>query len=205
MSIAKKNSQKVRFIAVTGVLGAVAAVLMILGTPVPFMPSFIELDFSELPALIAAFAMGPWSGVLVCLIKNLVNLPLTTTGCVGEASNFLLGVCFVLPAGLIYRFHHNRRAALLASVLGAVAMGLLSLPINYYLTYPAYAKFLPIEQIVGMYQEIFPGVDGLFACLLMFNVPFTCMKGLLVTVLTFLIYKPLSPILHGKRQRGESN
>ncbi len=199
MSAVKNRVKKIRFIAVTGILGAVAAVLMMLSFSVPFMPSFIKLDFSELPALIAAFSLGPWSGVLVCLIKNLINLPLTTTGCIGELSNFLLGVCFVLPAGLIYRFRHNRRAGLLASVLGSVAMGLLSLPINYYLTYPVYAKFLPIEQIISMYQEIFPGVDGLLGCLLIFNVPYTCLKGLLNTALAFLIYKPLSPLLHGRR------
>lgn len=200
MSIVKKRTVNVRFMAVTGLLGAVAAVLMMLSFSVPFMPSFIKLDFSELPALLATFAMGPWSGVLVCLIKNLVNLPMTTTGGIGELSNFLLGVCLVLPAGLVYRHRHHRRAALLASVLGSVAMGVLSLPINYFLTYPVYSKIMPIDAIVAMYQEIFPGVDGLLGCLLMFNLPFTCAKGLLNTVLTFLIYKPLSPILHGSRR-----
>ena len=195
-----KRSQNVRFIVMTGVLSAVATVLMMLSFSVPFMPSFIKMDFSELPALIASFSMGPISGVMVCLIKNLINLPMTTTGGVGELSNFLLGVCLVLPAGLVYRFRKNRRAAFLAALAGAAIMGLASLPLNYFLTYPIYAKILPIEAIVGMYQAIFPGVDGLFSCLLIFNVPYTFLKGLIDTLLTFVLYKRISPLIKGSKR-----
>ena len=187
-----------RYITATAVLSALSTVLMMLSFSVPFMPSFLKLDFSELPALIASFSMGPVSGVLVCLIKNLLNLPFSTTGGVGELCNFLLGACFVLPAGLIYRFRKNRRTALLAALLGALAMAFASLPLNYFITYPMYMKFLPLEQIIGMYQAIFPGVNGLFQCLLIFNVPFTFLKGLLDTILTFLVYKRISPLIHGR-------
>ena len=195
-----KRSQSVRFVVMTGVLSAVATVLMMLSFSVPFMPSFIKMDFSELPALIASFSMGPISGVMVCLIKNLINLPMTTTGGVGELSNFLLGVCLVMPAGLVYRFRKSRRAAFLAALAGSVIMGLTSLPLNYFLTYPIYAKILPIEAIVGMYQAIFPGVDGLFSCLLIFNVPYTFLKGLIDTLLTFVLYKRISPLIKGTKR-----
>lgn len=187
-----------RYITATAVLSALSTVLMMLSFSVPFMPSFLKLDFSELPALIASFSMGPVSGVLVCLIKNLLNLPFSTTGGVGELCNFLLGTCFVLPAGLIYRFRKNRRTALLAALLGAMVMAFASLPLNYFITYPMYMKFLPLEQIIGLYQAIFPGVNGLFQCLLIFNVPFTFLKGLLDTILTFLVYKRISPLIHGR-------
>jgi len=195
-----KRSQNIRFIVMTGVLSAVATVLMMLSFSVPFMPSFIKMDFSELPALIASFSMGPISGVMVCLIKNLINLPMTTTGGVGELSNFLLGVCLVLPAGLVYRFRKNRRAAFFAALAGSVIMGVASLPLNYFLTYPIYAKILPIEAIVGMYQAIFPKVDGLFSCLLIFNVPYTFFKGLIDTLLTFVLYKRISPLIKGTKR-----
>ena len=195
-----KHSQNIRFIVMTGVLSAVATVLMMLSFSVPFMPSFIKMDFSELPALIASFSMGPISGVMVCLIKNLINLPMTTTGGVGELSNFLLGVCLVLPAGVVYRFRKNRRVAFLAALAGSVIMGVASLPINYFLTYPIYAKILPIEAIVGMYQAIFPKVDGLFSCLLIFNVPYTFFKGLIDTLLTFVLYKRISPLIKGTKR-----
>ena len=192
--------QRIRFIAMTGILGAISTVLMMLSFSVPFMPSFIKLDFSELPALIASFSMGPVAGVAVCFIKNLVNLTMTTTGGVGELSNFLLGVCLVLPAGLVYKFRKNRLAAFLAALAGSLIMALASLPLNYFVTYPIYMNFMPIEAIIGMYEAIFPGVNGLFSCLLIFNVPFTFLKGFLVTVLTFVIYKHISPIIKGVKR-----
>ncbi len=185
-------------ISMVALLSAVATVLMMLSFSVPFMPSFIKLDFSELPALLASFSIGPLAGVSVCLIKNLINLPLTTTGGIGELANFLMGVTFVLPAGLIYKYRKSRWGALLASASGALAMAMLSLPINYFISYPAYAKLLPIERIIAMYQALIPSMDGLLACLITFNMPFTLFKGALDVALCFAIYKPLSPYLQGK-------
>lgn len=195
----KKNSITVRRIVVVGMLAAVATILMYLEFSVPFMPSFIKFDVSELPALIASFAFGPIEGVLVCLIKNLVKLPTTSTGGVGELANFLLGAAFVLPAGVLYRLKKGRRSALLGSLLGAFLMGACSIPLNYFVTYPIYAKFMPIDVIVGMYQEILPGVDGLLSCLVIFNAPYTFLKGVVDAAITFLIYKRISPILKGKQ------
>jgi len=186
-------------LTVTAMLSAVATILMFVDFSVPFMPSFIKLDVSELPALLASFSLGPAYGVAVCLIKNLINCLRTTTGCVGEFCNFLLGAIFVFCAGFIYqrfRHHKSRRGALVGSLTGAAAMALLSVPVNYFITYPIYEKFMPVEAIVGMYQAINPSVNGLLACLVTFNLPFTFIKGLLDVGLCFLIYKPLSPLLH---------
>ena len=203
MSMQEKKRLKIRYITVTGMLSALSAVLMMISFSVPFMPSFIKLDFSEMPALIAAFRMGPLSGVTVCLIKNLINVCFTTTGGVGEFANFLLGCCLVVPAGLIYHYHKNRKMALIGSLVGALSMAAMSLPMNYFVTYPIYGKFLPLETIVGMYQAIVPSVDGLFWCLLLFNVPFTFLKGGLDAAITFLVYKNISPLIHGgKRKTG---
>lgn len=196
----KRGSGRVniRKLAVTAVLGAVAAALYFIGFHVPFMPSFIQLDVSELPALIAAFSMGPVSGVAVCLIKDLVHLFATSTGGVGELSNFLLGAAFVLPAGLVYRVRKSRAGALIGALAGAVAMAALSLPVNYFITYPVYFNFLPKEAIIQAYQAINPNVHSLLDALIWFNVPFTFVKGLLSVVITFLIYKRISPIIKGK-------
>jgi len=200
MSVQEKNRQRIRYIAVTGMLSALSTILMMVSFSVPFMPSFIKLDFSEMPALIAAFSMGPLSGVAVCFVKNLINLPFTTTACVGEFANFLLGCCFVLPAGLLYQYRKSRKMALVGSLLGAATMAAVGLPLNYFVTYPIYAKVLPLEAIIGMYQAIVPSVDGLFWCLLLFNVPFTFLKGALDAAITFLIYKRISPLIHGKKK-----
>lgn len=199
-SMKQTRQSGLRRLAVTGILAAVATVLMMLEFPIPFLiPGFIKFDFSELPALLAAFSMGPLSGVAVCLVKNLIHLPLTTTGCVGELCNFLLGVCFVLPAGILYRLRKSRRAALIGALVGAAAMAACSVPLNYFVSYPVYTKFMPLDAIVGAYQALVPGVDGLLQCLVLFNMPFTFCKGLIDTLLVFLIYKHLSPILHGRR------
>ncbi len=189
----------VRTLAMTAILGAVATVLMFISFSLPIIPSFVKLDFSELPTLIAAFTMGPVSGAVVCLIKNLVNLPFTSTGGVGELCNFLMGVTFVVPAGLIYKYRKDRIGAVAGSFVGAVVMAALSFPINYFITYPFYAATMfPMEAIMAAYQAINPNVETLAQALLWFNVPFTFFKALCSVVITFLIYKRISPLIKGK-------
>ena len=188
---------KTRNLAGTAMLAAVATVLMFLSFPVPLMPSFIKLDFSELPALIGAFAYGPLSGAAVCLVKNLVNLMRTSTGGVGELSNFLLGVCFVVPAGLIYKARRDRLGALIGALVGAACMAVLGIFTNYYIVYPVYAAFMPMDVILNMYRAINPRVETLWDALTWFNAPFTFVKGMCSVVMAFIVYKPLSPFLKG--------
>lgn len=190
----------VRKLTVTAMLGAVATVLMFISFNVPLMPSFIKLDLSELPALIASFTFGPLWGVCVCAIKNLVNVFFSTTGGVGELSNFLLGVAYVVPAGLIYQKIKTRKGALIAALIGCAVSALYSLPHNYYLIYPLYGKMMPMEAILGMYQALNPNCDNLFEALLTFNVPFTFVKEAITAAMAFVIYKPLSPVLHGRKK-----
>lgn len=194
-----KTQKKVRYIAVTAMLSAVATVLMYIEFPVPFMPSFIKMDISDLPALIGSFAMGPFYGVVIAALKNLLHLFNTSSGGVGELSNFLLTASFVLPAGLIYRFMKTKKGAVIGSVSGAVIMALLSIPINYFIVYPVYTAFMPMDTIVKMYQGINPAIEdgNLLQCLVWFNMPFTFVKAMLSVAVTFLIYKPLSPLIHG--------
>ena len=197
----QNSTTKVPTLTGTAMLGAVAAVLMYLEFPIPIMPAFVKLDVSELPALIASFAYGPVSGVLVCLIKNLIKLPSTSTAAVGELFNFVMGALFVGVAGIVYKRNKTRKGAIVGALLGALVMAVVSVPYNYFIVYPAYVVMyhLPLEAIIGMYQAINPSVDGLLTCLLVFNLPFTFVKGVLDAVLCFLIYKPLSPILHGRK------
>ncbi|MBM6925990.1 ECF transporter S component [Pseudoflavonifractor phocaeensis] len=189
-----------RALTVTAMFSAVAFVLMFLEFSIPVViPSFVKMDVSELPALLAAFGLGPVYGVVVCLVKNLLHLLVTTTGGAGELGNFLLGACFILPAGLIYHMHKSRKNAIIGALVGAVIMALMSIPLNYYITYPVYSNFMPIDAILGMYQELRPSTNSLLECLMIFNAPFTLAKGLIDAALCFLIYKPLSPIIHGRR------
>ena len=179
------------------VMSAVAMVLQFIEVSIPIMPSFIKLDFSDIPELIIAFAYGPISGAIVCLLKNLIHMPLSSSAFIGELSNFLLGCAFVIPAGLIYKHNKTKKTALIASIAGAFVMAILSVPINYFIIYPLYANVLglPIPVIVGMYQAILPAADTLVKDLLIFNLPFTFVKGMIDAAFTFVLYKRISPIL----------
>ena len=182
----------------TAMLAAVSAVLMFFNFAVPFMPGFIKMDFSELPALIAAFTMGPWQGVLVCLVKNLVNLPFTNTAGVGEISNFLLGCFLVIPAGFLHKYKASYPRAIVGSLIGAACMAAVGVLSNYFVVYPLYAKILiPMEAILGMYQTLLPSVENLWQALLIFNLPFTFGKGLCSALIAILLYKPLAPVIRG--------
>ncbi|MBQ6463902.1 MAG: ECF transporter S component [Pseudobutyrivibrio sp.] len=197
---ARMNSKlDVRKMTVTAMLSAIAFVLMFLDTAVPIMPSFIKLDLSELPALIATFALGPVCGVIVCLIKNLLHLLITTTGGVGELSNFILGAAFVLPAGLIYQHKKTKKNAIIGAIVGALAMAIISFPSNLFIVYPVYYNFMPKDVIIAAYQALVPfaNIDSIAKCLLLFNVPFTFVKGLISAIITILIYQPLRPLLKG--------
>lgn len=195
----KTNRNKTYKIAMIGMLSAIAFVLEALNFSIPVMPSFIKLDFSELPALIGSFAMGPVSGILICLIKNLFNLLHTTTGGVGELSNFLLGAVFVGTAGIFYKVKKGKKAALLGSFAGAVAMALFCIASNYFLVYPFYMNVMgmPEQVILGMYQAINPKIDSILEALIYFNFPFTFCKAMISVVITFLIYKRISPVIKG--------
>jgi riboflavin transporter FmnP len=210
----KVNTRK---LVMTAMLSAVATVLMFIEVPIPaLIPSFVKMDISDLPALIGTFSMGPIAGVVISLLKNVLHIAIkgTSSAGVGELCNFLLGCFFVVPAGLIYKAmkgdptaedakKKGRIAALVGCVSGALIMALASVPLNYFVTYPAYVKFygMPLEAIIGMYQAILPSVKSLIGCLVIFNLPFTFVKGLLDAVITFLIYKRISPFIKGKKEQ----
>ena len=189
-------------LTVTAMLSAVAFLLMFIEFPIPaLIPAFVKLDVSDLPELLAAFAYGPLAGVAVAAIKNLIHLPLSSSMYVGELSNFLLGTVLSVAAGAIYKKHKTKRGALAAAVLSAVIMGLISVPVNYWIIYPLYYNVLGFPQaaVLDMYRAILPTTKSILQALFIFNLPFTVAKGLLCAALCAGIYKPLSPLLHGRK------
>lgn len=195
-----KSKVSTRFIAGVAMLSALAFVLQYFEFPIPIMPGFIKFDFSDLPALIGAFAYGPVAGIAVELVKNILHCAVSQSATVGELSNFILGAVFAGTAGFVYKHKKTKKMAILGAVLGSVIMGLISIPSNYFIVYPFYYKAynMPAEVILSLYQAILPSVKSILQCLVTFNLPFTIVKGLISTVITMLIYKPLSPILKGR-------
>ena len=214
-TVSSTRTSSTHKIVVTAMLSAVAFALMFIEVPIPaLIPSFVKMDISDLPELLGAFALGPVYGGVICLLKNLLHILIkgTSSAGAGELCNFLLGVFFVVPAGALYRklkpkdtAHMTRqeikskglKAAIIGSLVGTFVMAAASVPLNYFVTYPIYAKmFGGMELIVSAYQAILPSMKNLLQCLIVFNMPFTFVKGLLDVLLWLVSYKPLSPLLH---------
>ncbi len=198
----KKSNVNIRALCVTGIMSALGALLMLVEFPLPMLiPAFIKMDFSELPALITTYAFGPAYGVGVCFLKNVLHLISGSTMGIGELSNFVLGSVFVLIAGLFYKKKKTKKSAVLGAAVGSLVTAIVCVFTNYFIVYPLYCKVLGLtmEAIIGMYRELLPSVGSLFTALLIFNLPFTFAKGMIDTLLCALIYKPVSPLLHGRK------
>ena len=194
-----KKKLNTRMIAQTGMLGAIAVVLMLFEIPLPFAPSFYEIDFSEVPVLIGCFSMGPLAGVLIELIKIILNLCIngSMTAGVGEFANFVIGCALVLPAAFIYKRKKTKKGAVIGLVTGTLFMTISGCFINAYVMLPTYAKAfgMPIEALVEMGSAVNASITDLFTFVMFAVVPFNLLKGVLVSVIVLLIYKKISPIL----------
>ena len=197
-----ETAGRTRTMVQIAMLAAVAAVLMLWEFPLPFAPSFYELDFSEVPVLIGSFAMGPFAGFCIELVKVLINLVIngTDTMFVGELANLLIGCALVVPAGLIYRKHKTRRHALIGMLAGVVCMATVGAAVNAFMLLPAYGAAFGMETsaFVALGQAIIPAVDSLFKFCLLIVAPFNLVKGLAVSVITLLLYKYISRLLKSR-------
>lgn len=186
---------KARYTAVLGMCAAASAVLMLLEIPLFFAPSFYKLDFSEIPVLICSFVMGPLAGVLCEFLKILLKLILkgTTTVFVGDLGNFIVGCFFVLPASALYYRKKTRRHAMLGLLAGTLSMTVLGSLLNAFYLIPQFAILfhLSLDSIIGMGQAVNPAIHDLSTLIFFAVVPFNLVKGVLVSLITLLIYKPL--------------
>ncbi|WP_312337720.1 ECF transporter S component [Anaerospora hongkongensis] len=182
----------------TAVLAGAAVILMLMDFPIVFMPGFLKMDLSEIPAIIGAFSMGPLAGLWVMLLKNLLHLTNSQTAGIGELANFLVGSAFVLTAGFIYRRYKSRQGAITALLAGTIAMTVAAAALNYWVLIPLYQAVLnfPGEAVVNMGHAVNPFIINLKTFILFAIIPFNVLKGLLVSLITILIYKKLSHLLH---------
>ena len=190
-----------RDITAIAILAAISALLFLVEIPVVL---FYKLDVSNLPVLLGTFAMGPLQGALILLVKSLLGLLHSSSQGVGELADFLMGLAMLLPAGLVYRRHKNRRGAIVGMAVGTLAATLAAVLTNLYLLIPFYgvAYGMPVEAIVSMGQQLVPAIHSAFTFVLLITAPFNLLKWILISVITAVIYKPLSPILHGSPKTG---
>ncbi len=184
-------------IALSAMLAALGVILQMFEIPIPIIPSFIKLDFSDLPGFIGAIVCGPWAGVLITLIRNVIHIFTGSSAGIGELSNFILSSSFVLSAGLIYKKMPNIKGVFIGGAVGAVVMGIVSFPVNNFIIYPLYYSVmgLPKEAILAMYQAIRPSTESIAEALVVFNVPFTIVKGLFSVIIFGAVYKPLERLI----------
>lgn len=188
-----------RKVAVCGMFSAIAAVLMVIEVPVPFAPPFYGLDLSELPALIGTFAFGPVAGVLIefCKIVLKIIFKPTTTAFVGELANFVIGCSFLLPASAVYLLHKTKKHAVIAVIAGTLSMTVFGTAFNGIYLLPKFAQLfgLPLEQIIAMGTQINGAIGNITTFVVFAVAPLNLLKGGLVSVITMLLYKKISPIL----------
>ena len=204
----KEKILTTRKIAVIGVFSAISAVLMLFEFPLPFAPSFYKLDFSELPALIGGFAFGPVTGVMIEFIKVLLHLAIkgTSTAFVGEYANFVVGVSFILTSTVVYDFVKNRVGALISCIAGTLMLTFVGTAFNAIYLLPTFAKLygMPMDALIGMGTAINPKITNVTSFVILAVAPLNLIKGGVDSLITFLVYKQLSPILkYNKATRKE--
>lgn len=193
-----KSKVGVRTIAQISMLSAIATVLMLFKLPLPFAPTFYQIDLSEVPVLVGCFVMGPLAGVVIEFIKILLNFVInaTTSVGVGEAANFLIGCAFCVPAGIIYKRKRTRKGAIIGMGAGTVIMTVIGCLLNAYVLLPLYATAfkMPIHALIGMGTAVNHNITSLSTFVIFAVAPFNLIKGILASLIVFLIYKKISPI-----------
>lgn len=197
--VQKGSVLSIRSLTIIAMLSAIAFVLMYFEIPLWFAPYFYELDFSEVPVLIGAFALGPIAGIIIELVKILLNIVLkgTDTAGIGEIANFLIGCSLVVPAVLIYQKKKSKKSAIVGLVSGTICMVIIGSILNAYVLLPVFAYFYgaPLESLVEIGTKVNPSITNLSTFVLYAVAPFNLLKGTVVSIITILLYKRLSVII----------
>ncbi|ADL42627.1 hypothetical protein COB47_1335 [Caldicellulosiruptor obsidiansis OB47] len=179
------------------IFGALAFVIMLIEFPLGIFPDFLKLDFSDCVALIISFALGPAWGVGVEFLKNVLHLFVTKTAGIGEFANFMIGGFFVYIAGYIYAKNRTKKGAAVALIISTIAFSIWAGLLNYFVLLPLYEKALkfPISEIIKIAAKVNSLVTDKFTLILFSIIPFNLVKGTIISVVTFVLYKRLSKIV----------
>lgn len=197
--------RNLRMLTRAAVLAAISLILFMpaFELALPFFPPWLKLDISAVPVLLAGFAMGPVGGLAVQAVKSLLHLFWSSTGGVGELADFLMGVSLMLPAALLYRYRKNFRTALIGLLAGIVCATVVGLLSNYYIMLPLYTQSMSMEEVIGAAASSNAAITDVKGYLVYGVLPFNLLKGVVVSLITLLLYKRVSPILHEKNERQD--
>ena len=197
----RRNWVSTRTITISALLASISYILAFIEFPVPLSPSFARMDLSDIPALIGAFALGPATGVIIELIKNVLQLLSTSTAGVGELANFLIGASYVWIAGFIYKYKRTKKGAISAYIISSIVMGVVAMIVNYFILLPLFETFMPLDQLIASFSEFLPFIQTKLDVVLYNVLPFNVIKGLVVGLVTMVVYKKLTPVLKGETSR----
>lgn len=197
------GKSNLRTMVMTAMLGAISMVLYLFDFPLWFAPSFYKIDFSEVPVMIGTFALGPAAGAMAELVKCLLKLVIkgTDTAFVGDIANFIIGCALVVPAGIIYKKNKSKKSAICGMAVGTLVLIVTGCLINAYVLLPTYGKAfgMPIDALVGMGSAVNPAITNITTFVILAVAPFNLLKGVMVSVLTLILYKYVSPLLKGNQ------
>jgi len=177
------------------ILAAAASILFLLEIPIV---AFYKLDLSNIPVMLGAFSMGTVPGLIILGLKSAIGLLHSSSAGVGELADFIMGAALLIPASLIYHRNKSRKSALIGMVVGTLCTAVVGVLVNKFIMLPFYmgAFHMSMDAIVASAKV--GGIDSEWKLLLLITGPFNLLKGAVLSIVTFLIYKPLSPILHEK-------
>ena len=195
----EKSRNSTKRLVLTAMLGAISTILMILEFPMPLIPPFVKMDFSELPVILGGFIMGPVDGMLIAVIKVVLNLFIngTTTAGIGELANLIYSLGYMLPAVIIYHRIRTKKGAVISLAVGTLVTSIISVILNIVLIFPVYAKLmgLDLNTIVSMCAEVNPYVNNMVTLMAFSMFPFNIFKYGVTSLITFILYKKLSHII----------
>lgn len=195
------NKKTIDYMTKVAIFSGLSSILYFIPKfPLPFLfPSFLEIQFSNLPAILGSFILGPLAGVLVLTIRTLIKLPFSSTACVGELADYLIGLAAVLVSSIIYRKTKTKKGGVIALIFGSVAWVLMAIITNYSFLIDFYAKFYAdaggIQMIIEVCKKVLPSINEnnfMKIYLLGAVLPFNLLLSTIVSIVTFMVYKRIS-------------
>ena len=195
MTSTTKSRLSVATMTRIAILAAAASILFLIEIPIV---AFYKLDLSNIPVLLGAFSMGPIPGAIILALKSAIGLLHSSSAGVGELADFVMGAALIIPASIIYHRNKSRKNAMIGMAIGTVCMVIVGVLMNKWVMLPFYMGAFHMDMDGIIKAAGVAGVDSEWKLLLLVTGPFNLLKGVVLSIVTALIYKPLSPILHGK-------
>lgn len=196
-----KTKLKTRDLTMIAMLGAICCILLHIDFPLPFMPPFMNFDLAGLVELIGGFAMGPLQAVCIIIVKILLKLATegTSSAFTGELQNFMLSCAYVLPPVILYHRNKTKKTAIVGMSIGSVFCSVVAVFTNLFIIIPFYMALMgqEMDYFIQMCGEVNPMIQNAFTFVVLGVLPFNLIKCGINSLGALVLYKRLSPILHG--------